>query len=348
MQADLPLAELERYRPPLDTIVAPGFDAFWADTLAAAEAKARPLSREPVDTGLVQILSEDLTFSGFGGQPVRAWLNRPAGFDGPLPAVVQFLGYGGGRGQPEEHLVWASAGYAHVVMDSRGQGSGWSGGRGSTGATGDAVGNSTSDPTSDGGQGDRGGEGIASGPQFPGMLTRGIANPESYYYRRLFTDATRLVREVKRLDGIDAGRVAVVGASQGGASALAAAALEPVAAALVDTPFLCHVAQAILMVDTEPYFEIVRYLRAHRDAADAVTRTLSHVDGVGFAARARAPALFSIALMDRVIPPRTAFAAFNHYAGDKELVVYPYADHEGGEIDQLKRQIEFLRRRFSG
>ena len=323
MHYDLPLEELRRYAPPLDGIVAPDFDAFWARTLAEAEGLARPPEVTRFKTGLRAIESFDVAFSGFGGHRVRAWLNLPAGAEAPLPCVVRFLGYGGGRGRPEEHLFWPAASYAHAVMDVRGQGSGWGGGRGSAGATGDP--------------GDR-------GPHFPGCLTRGIRSPETHYYRRLFTDAVRLVRDLKALPSIDASGVVVSGASQGGATAMAAAALEPVAAALIDVPFLCHVLQAIRMVDTDPYAEIVRFLRAHRDAEADVAHTLSYVDGLGFAARARAPALFSIALMDRVIPPRTAFAASNHYAGEKELVVYPYADHEGGEIDQAVRQLAFLDR----
>jgi cephalosporin-C deacetylase len=44
---------------------------------------------------------------------------------GPHPAVVHFVGYGGGRGLPEEHLMRAGAGFVQVVMDTRGQGAQW-------------------------------------------------------------------------------------------------------------------------------------------------------------------------------------------------------------------------------
>ena len=40
----------------------------------------------------------DVTFAGFGGHPIRAWLTRPAGTREDLPVVVEYLGYGGGRG----------------------------------------------------------------------------------------------------------------------------------------------------------------------------------------------------------------------------------------------------------
>ncbi|MFJ6677320.1 acetylxylan esterase [Actinosynnema sp. NPDC091369] len=43
--------------------------------------------------------------------------------------------------------------------------------------------------------------------------------------------------------------------------------------------------------------------------------TLAYFDGVHFAQRATAPALFSVGLMDPIRPPSTVYAAFNHYAG---------------------------------
>jgi cephalosporin-C deacetylase len=145
-------------------------------------------------------------------------------------------------------------------MDARGQGAGWNGGRGSAGATPDL-----------------GGDG---GSQTSGFLTRGLGDPSTSYYRRLLTDAIRCARMARDLPGVDPRRV-VAGASQGGAQALAAAAYAEVAAALIDVPFLCHVAQAIRMIDSDPYFEIVRYLRAQRGTEAEVLRTLSHVDGSG-------------------------------------------------------------------
>lgn len=65
-----------------------------------------------------------MTFPGFAGDPVRAWLLVPhqAG-DGA--AVVQYVGYGGGRGDPFDWLTWSCAGHPHLIMDCRGQGGSW-------------------------------------------------------------------------------------------------------------------------------------------------------------------------------------------------------------------------------
>ncbi len=314
---DLPLDELERYQPDLSEPA--DFDAFWAATLdAARSASAAPARFERVDTGLRSVETFDVTFPGYDGQPIRGWLQVPAGAAGPLPCVVTYIGYGGGRSLPADHLLWASAGYAHLVMDTRGQGSGWT-----PGDTPDA--------------------GAAGDPQAPGVMTRGIEDPAGYYYRRLMTDAVRAVDAAKAHPAVDPDRLAVGGGSQGGGLALAVAGLRSdLRAAFMDVPFLCHYRRASEITDAAPYVELATWCRAHRDRVDAAFRTLSYFDGVHFAPRARVPALFSVALMDEVCPPSTVYAAYNRYAGPKRITVWPYNGHEGGGPFQIREQIAFL------
>lgn len=310
---DLPLPELRAYAP--EVTCPAGFDDFWARTLREARVAPALVSAELVETALRTVEVRDIVFRGFGGDPVRAWCLRPVGVAEPLPVVVEFAGYGGGRGRPQDRLFWSTAGYAHVVMDTRGQGG------------------STADPH-------------GSAPSVPGFMTRGIESPEAYYYRRVFTDAVRCVDAMRELDGIDPARIVVSGMSQGGGIALAVAGLrDDVAAALIDVPFLCHFERAVGMTDRPPYAEITRYLAAHRDHVEAVRHTLAHMDGVNFAARASAPALFSVGLHDATCPPSTAFAAYNAYAGrapQSDITVYPYNDHEGGGSVHWERQAAWL------
>ncbi len=182
-------------------------------------------------------------------------------------------------------------------------------------------------------------------------MTWGILTPEDYYYRRLITDAVRAVQAVRTLPGVDPGRVVVAGNSQGGGLALAVAGLvDDLAAVLTTAPFLCHVQRAIELTDASPYGEIVGYLAANRGVEEAVRRTLSYVDGVAFARRAVAPAQFGIGLRDTVCPPSTGFAAYNQYgAGNgrstppaREIHVYPFNQHEGGEAVQQRHQLRWL------
>jgi cephalosporin-C deacetylase len=261
----------------------------------------------------------DVTFSGYGGQAIKGWLLLPAQREGRLPCVVEYLGYGGGRGLPLQWLGWSSAGFAHLVMDTRGQGSAWLQG-------------DTPDPEPDG-----------ANPQYPGFMTRGVLAPATYYYRRVFTDAVRAVEAARSHPAVDPERIAVAGGSQGGGITLAVAGLEPgVQAALPDVPFLCMYRRATQIVNSFPYGEIAAYLKTHRDKIEQVFHTLSYFDGLNFAARARASALFSVGLMDETCPPSTVYAAYNHYAGPKQIRSYEYNNHEGGGIYQQVEKLRFL------
>lgn len=318
MLFDLPLEQLEQYHPQRGE--PQGFDAFWQATLS--EVRAHPLQARftPVDTGLKLVEVYDLSFSGYGGQAVKGWLIKPKGDSGPLPCVVEYIGYGGGRNLPTEWLLWANAGYAHLVMDTRGQGTTWSPG-------------DTPDPEPEG-----------SNPHYPGFMTRGILNPKTYYYRRVFSDAVRAVEAARSHPSVNPSQIALTGGSQGGGIAIATAGLLPdVQAVMPDVPFLCNFQRAVNLVDTYPYQEIVHFCQRHRDQIQQVFVTLAYFDGMNFAARAKARALFSVALMDTICPPSTVYAAYNHYQGPKEIRVWPFNNHEGGQAFQTAEKLGFLR-----
>ena len=313
---DLPLDQLRSHRS--ESVEPSDFDAFWSTTLAEARKHDLDARFERVHTGLTAVEVHDVTFAGFDGHPVKGWFVLPAGTAEPLPVVVEFIGYGGGRGLAHTHLLWAAAGFAHFVMDTRGQGSGW--------ATGD-----TPDP-------------VGSGPAFPGYMTRGIEDPADYYYRRVFTDAVRAVEAARSHPLVDASRTAVTGISQGGGITVAVAGLVPgLVAVAPDVPFLCDFPRAMTITDAKPYREIGDYLKIHRTRVEQARRTLAYFDGVHFAARADAPALFSTALEDRTCPPSTVFAAFNAYGHeDRSIEVYDFNGHEGGEDLQHAVQLRWL------
>jgi cephalosporin-C deacetylase len=318
---DLPLEELKKYLP--ERYEEKDFDSFWEDTIS--ESQKCPLDPvfERVDYYLKNVDTFDVTFSGYMGQRIKGWLLLPKTRTGRLPCIVEFIGYGGGRSFPFDWLIWSSAGYAHLVMDTRGQGSSWM-------------------------KGDTPDYEDASGPQYPGFMTRGILDPKTYYYRRVFTDAVRCVETAISFPEIDPDRIAVCGGSQGGGIALAVSGLSPrVSALMTDVPFLCHYKRATEITDSHPYAEISLYCKTHRDKVETVFRTLSYFDGVNFAARAKSPSIFSVGLMDTTCPPSTVFAAYNHYRGEKEIRIYGYNNHEGGGSYHTLEKLKFIRRLWS-
>lgn len=282
------------------------FDAFWADTLATTRQYPLDVTVETRPTRLAVIDVYDVTFRGFGGTRIRAWLRVPRQARSALPGLVQFFGYGNGRGHVLRDLRWAAAGYAHLVVDARGQGHG-----------------DTDDDAPDG------------GPSAGGFLTRGLRSPHEYYYRRVFADAVRAVEALRSLEIVDPARVGTVGASQGGGISLAVAGLVPdLAVAIIQAPFLCELNRVAELSTESPYALLTQHFAERRlDTATALD-TLRYFDGVNHAKRATAPALLSTGLLDGVTPPASVLPAFTAYAGPKQIVLWPYNGHEaGGDLD---------------
>lgn len=315
-QYDLPLEKLREYKPEIAKPT--DFDAFWKRTLA--QAAKHPISArfEPVEQTLYELVNVyDVTFSGFDGQPVRGWLFEPKGNQKKLPCVVTYLGYGGGRSLPPDFLPLSMSGVINLVMDSRGQGTSWG-----TGDTPDTY---------------------TTGPQLSGQFTLGIESAENYYYRRYFTDASRAIDAAIAYPRVDADMIAVQGISQGGGASIVTAGLQRdrVKLCLAEVPGLCHWRRAVEIIGIGPYAEIAKYLATHRDGApDRVFKTLSYVDGANFADQITATTLISCALCDPVVAPSTIFATYNRIRAPKEIRLFEWNGHEGG---QVVRQLETMR-----
>ena len=314
-QYDEPIEQLLKRKP---TLQEPSdFWEFWHRTVDESRRRAFIPIATPVDQGLQLVSTMDVQFAGFDGQPVHAWLHRPALNAEVRGVVVRYIGYGGGRGLPHQTTHWSAAGYAEFIVDTRGQGAAW-------GWVGDT-------PDSDAGE-----------ATSAGFMTRGILSPETYYYRRVFTDAALAVDAARLLVGADL-PVILSGGSQGGGIALAAAALSSnISAVMVDVPFLCDFPRGMMIASDGPYLELTGYLGTHRASSDRVFNTLAYFDGALLARYATAPALFSVALSDPVCPPSSVYSAINSYGGTTDVCVYPYNGHEGGQFHQEAEQLRWL------
>ena len=319
--SDLPIDELRAYRPNL--AVPADLDAFWDETLRETRSHASPATFTPVDNGLTVIRSFDVTFAGFGGSPVRGWLHLPAAAREPLPGVVEYIGYGGGRGLAHQRVRWAAAGFAHFVMDTRGQGSTW------------MVGH-TPDPDGSG------------APAHPGFMTRGILDPRTYYYRRVIADAVRAVEAVRehparrcqpdRGDGREPGRRAVDRGRRSrrrprGGHAGRAVPVRSAACARAGRQRSIRRGRPLPARPSRRGGDGARDAgllrrRDPRSARDGARALLGRAHGY-------------------VCPPSTVYAAYNWYGAAKEIREYAFNDHEGGDADHEVVQMGWLRERLT-
>jgi cephalosporin-C deacetylase len=299
MHFDMPLPELQTYRPPLTR--QDDFQQFWRATLDEAAQQPLGIHLDPLGLPYTGVRLYRARYAGWRGAEIVGTYAHPDA-PGPFPGLVIYHGYGSKHPDPFELLSWTSQGYAVLAIDVRGQ----------SGESSDTSG--------------------YPGGHAPGFLTLGVSDPASYYYRGVFLDATRAIEVLAEQPVVNRERLIIIGASQGGALTLAAAALcalkpLPLRATVAEIPFLCHFERAATLVDTQPYQEIVRYCR--RSGADPaqVFRTLSYFDCMNLADQITAPTLVTAGLMDDICPPSTIFAAYNYIQAPKEMFVAPFGDH---------------------
>jgi len=311
---DLPLDQLKTYqgRNPRPADI----EAFWDRGLAELDRNDPRVTITPSPDRFAGAETFDLTFTGLGGAQVYAKFARPVRREGKVPMLIRFHGYSMNSGDWFEHLAWVAQGYAVLAMDCRGQG----------GRSHDNL--------------------AVKGWTLNGHFVRGIDedSPDRLYYRNVFLDCAQIARIALAMPEVDPARLCVYGGSQGGALAIACAALEPRVAKLVTVyPFLSDYRRVWEMdLCKDAYLELNYWFRRFDPTharADAVFTRLGYVDIQWLAHRIKAKTLMFTGLMDPICPPSTQFAAYNKMTCPKEVVIYPdYAhEHLPGHLDRASQ-----------
>lgn len=304
---DLPLEQLWRYKP--EQTKKSDFDDFW-------EKRIRENSNYPLDLSVNErsypvpgIKVYDVHFNGFRNSRIHGIYISPVTVPAHTPAAVIFHGYNWNTLMPHYAFKHVIQGIPVFMMDLRGQ--------------------NVLSP--DNNQYENGGS--------AGWMTVGIMDPDQYYYSHAYMDGFRSVDVVKELSGKP--NVFVEGGSQGGAMAIAAAALkQDLLFALSDIPFLSHFERSVRLSSDGPYQEIYHYFKVHdplHKTAQDIYGTLSYVDCMNLASRVTCPVMMSIGLEDAVCRPSSGFAIYNHLAGPKEIRVYPEYGHEVPSIHEEEK-----------
>ena len=269
-------------------------DQFWEEVLA--ETARIPLDPEVVFDPLRssdEIDVYEVFYTSLDRVRIAGWYAVPKQRDGLLPGLLQVPGY---NMEPPVPKVWARKGYAAFSAAPRGK--------------------------------------LRSNRQFnpgyPGLLTYGMVDRNTYSYRGFYMDACRAVEFLLARDEVDGDRIGVTGHSQGGGLTVSTAALRPeIKAAAAGAPYLCGYMDAIELTDAYPYQEIADYLRMNPDSRQQVEDTLSYFDGINLAHRITCPIIVSVGLQDSTCPPETGYAMFNAIASaDKRMYAYDGHGHD--------------------
>lgn len=154
-------------------------------------------------------------------------------------------------------------------------------------------------------------------------------------FKNIFLDTAILARIVMNMECVDEKRVFATGGSQGGALALACAALENrIKGVYAYYPFLCDYKRIWVMdLGGDSYDELIRYFKfidPNHENEEYVFNTLGYIDIKNMVHRIKGKVNMAIGLRDDICPPSIQFAAYNNILCEKELVLY-----DGGQKPYL-------------
>ena len=123
---------------------------------------------------------------------------------------------------------------------------------------------------------------------FPGQLTDGIDDPNTYIYRGIVADCCRGLEYLAQRPEVDTGRIAAIGTDL----ALTSAALCPRVTHLVSTPVIHHRAlERAAGTQAYPLEELNDYLRLYPERRERMANTFNYYDLAGFAPTVEATTL---------------------------------------------------------
>ena len=245
-----------------------------------------------------------MLYTSADGYRLFAWLSVPHG-DGPFPALVRMPDYGS-----VHDIVYTPLRERAVVMN----------------------------PTH---RGQRNSDG-AFQAEYPGLLTEGIDDPETYVMRRVFADALRGFDALLDQKMALIGDIALTGAGLGGALALAIAARRAaVHAVAANTPMALGNPDSLKPGLGYPLAELGDYFRMFPDRSDAVKHSTEDLDPLKLAPHITAQVLLSIGTNDTSSCPLSFGKNLSEMIPDCDLRIYRGAS-EGGGHEHAQVQLNWL------
>lgn len=312
---DMPLNELKKYMG--CSPKAENFDEFWDKKIDNIK-KIKPEYRMSLSELQIEgILCYDLYFKGEDGADIYCKYARPTE-EKLYPTFFNFHGYHGDSGDWFDKIALAKMGYNIFAMDSRGQG----------GKSQDNI--------------------KTNGSTLTGHIMKGVTEgPNNLAFTKIFSDTIFLVELARSLANVDTNKMYSFGASQGGALAIACAALnKDISKVFACYPFLCDYKRIFdIPFQMGAYEEINQYFKfsdpLHKKEEE-IFDTLSYIDLQNFAEKMDCELTMFTGLMDDICAPSSQFAFYNKFKGEKEVIIYPQHGHEWmpGFMDTILKKLK--------
>lgn len=265
------------------------FAAFWEtkrNALAAVPMNPRLTSVKAPREGVVTF---DLQADSLGA-PVSGYFARPANAQrGRHPAILTVHGAGVVSSQLTTAAGWANQGALALDLNAHGLPNG---------------------------REKAFYEALAAG-ELKNYRRTGRESRETIYFLGMFLRLIRAIDFLTAQPEWDGRTVVVSGSSQGGAQAIAAAGLDSrVSFFAAGVPAMCdHTGAMAGRIAGWPKFIETKENPPPSDVVSAVR----YFDAVNFAARAKAPGIFTVGFIDTTCPPTSVYAAYNALPAKKEI-----------------------------
>ena len=171
-----------------------------------------------------------------------------------------------------------------------------------------------------------------------GYPTFNLDNRDEYYYKRVYLGCLRSVDFIFSLPEFDGSNLIVMGGSQGGALALATAALDK----RVKTILCTHPALSDLMGYQHGRAGGWPHMFAKKEhLTKEKIETSRYYDAVNFARLISIPGFYSLGYNDETTPPTSLYATFNSIKAPKTFFIDKETGHAVTQA-QRNKQIEFI------
>lgn len=279
------------------------FDRYWEHEKKALRKLPWDIKSVPVENVADGFVCSDVELNTTGPKPARGYFAKPVSAGPKSLPIVLFVHAAGVKGpwclaRPETAINYSQMGKGALAFDLNAHGM-------------------------LNGQPQQYYDDLEAG-ELKGYFFKGIENREDFYFRGMYLRMIRTLDFLAAQPEWDGKRIIVIGESQGGGQALAAAGLDPrVTMAVATVPALCDWGGTLAgnkggwpqpfsqngnqekMLETLPYFDVAHLLK-----------------------NSKATLVVEIGFVDHTCPSNSIYAAINQSKGEKIIFAAPYRGHQ--------------------
>lgn len=287
------------------------FDAYWIQEKQSLNALRMEVKTKDMEVSEAGYKCQDIEINCTGSKPARGYFAKPANAKVrslPIVLIVHAAGVKGSwcRSEVKDALRYAKMGNGALCFDLNAHGM-------------------------LNGQPDEYYSNLEAG-ELKDYYASGLENREDFYFRGMYLRLMRTIEFMTRQPEWDKKRIIVIGESQGGGQALAAAGLDSrVTAAVAIVPAMCDFGGTL--ADRKGGWP--QPFERKGDKAKMMN-TLPYFDAAHLLKNSKATIVAEVGLVDQTCPSTSIYAAINQAKGKKIISPVPYREHSWPNTVQRK------------